>query len=258
HAINPILIEKCRWDPITGGASAVMATTTDLTTSILGTFYKPIQEFQDYHERRKDRPSSSRSHQALQRPERKLSVRSMSTNDEMEPLGLNSANSIGSITTTASDFKNRPDLGGGRLFGLRNLPRYYGEEPRNHGPVTDIKSGFTVAGKGFAVGMAEAFSDIVVKPQQGLQEDDASGAFKGIGKGMANMAPKAGCAMLGLIVDPGAGIARSIRLSIHSRTRKMIAKARHSEAIWLLESGQYTGTDNIVATFQQKLKGKKG
>ncbi|KAE8391649.1 hypothetical protein BDV23DRAFT_182237 [Aspergillus alliaceus] len=173
-----------------------MATTTDLTTSILVTFYKPIQEFQDYHERRKDRPSSSRSHQALQWPERKLSVRSMSTNDEMEPLGLNSANSIGSITTTASDFKNRSDLGGGRLFGrmagasakslgsfvptalkglavdiplaltegFRNLPRYYGEEPRNHGPVTDIKSGFTVVGKGFAWGMAEAFSDIVVKP----------------------------------------------------------------------------------------------
>jgi hypothetical protein len=34
--------------------------------------------------------------------------------------------------------------------GLRNPPRCYSEAHRDHGPFSDIKSGFTVARKGFA------------------------------------------------------------------------------------------------------------
>jgi hypothetical protein len=141
--------------------------------------------------------------------------------------------------------------------GLRNTPQYYGEEPRVHGPVTDIKSGFTIAGKGFAWGMAEALRDVVMKPYQGIREDGARGAVTGLGKGMGSMASKAGSAMFGVLAYPSAGIAKSLHTLIHSQTRKQIATARHDEGMWLRERDQYPGTDKTVTAFQGLLKRKK-
>ncbi|KAL5003687.1 UDP-Glycosyltransferase/glycogen phosphorylase [Aspergillus recurvatus] len=290
HAINPILIKNRRWDPITGGASAMVGTAMNLTGCFLGTFYNPFQEYRKYRQHREDRPpTSSASTHAAQRPSSKSLFGTMSANNETEPQAAGAVNSNRSTTTARSSMKKRSDLGGGMLLGrmagtpvkslsrfvpialqgmtvdiplamtegLRNLPRLYGEEPRDNGPVTDVESGFTVAGKGFAWGMAEAVSDIVIKPYEGLQEDGARGAVKGVGKGVANMVAKAGCAMFGVAVYPAAGIAQSLRTSFHSRTGKLIAKQRHMEGIWLLANGQYTGTDNIVVTFQQACRGKK-
>lgn len=140
--------------------------------------------------------------------------------------------------------------------GMRNVPRLYGEEPRDHGPITDVKSGFAVAGKGFALGMVEAASDLVVKPYEGIREDGAKGAVKGIGKGIVNMTSKAGCAMFGVLVYPGAGIAKSLKSAIYSRTRKSIVKARCDEGKWLLENGRYMETNNDVTSFERMLKSK--
>ncbi|OJJ01775.1 hypothetical protein ASPVEDRAFT_71789 [Aspergillus versicolor CBS 583.65] len=285
HPINPILIENRRWDPITGGASALIRTTTDLTGSLLGTFYKPVQEYQDYHEHRKDQRVSSRSSQVSHRPTSSASFGSTSKDLEKEKVAAGAG-------TESSNTTPRSNQGGGRLVarvagasakslgsfvptalkgmtvdiplalteGLRNVPRYHGEEPRDHGPVTDIKSGFAVAGNGFVWGMAEAVSDIVVKPYQGMQQDGTKGAVKGIGKGMSNMVSKAGCAMFGVLIYPSAGIAKSLHASIHSRTRKLIVKSRCGEGVWMLEGGQYTVTDRdqVVRGFREILNRKKG
>ncbi|KAL2846895.1 UDP-Glycosyltransferase/glycogen phosphorylase [Aspergillus pseudoustus] len=300
HPINPILIENRRWDPITGGASAVMRTATDLTGSLLGTFYKPVQVYQDHHERRKDqRPSSSRtSSQAFShRPTSSSSSSSsdMSTSKNLEKGKTTAGAGVGAEGSSSDTTKPRSkqDGGGGKLFarmagasakslgsfaptalkgmtvdiplamteGLRNLPRYHGEEPRDHhGPVTDIKSGFAAAGNGFVWGMAEAVSDIVVKPYQGMQQEGAKGAVKGIGKGMSNMVSKAGCAMFGVVIYPGAGIAKSLHASMHSGTRKLIVKARCGEGVWMLGGGQYTDTDReqILTGFRKISKDKRG
>lgn len=262
-----------------------MRTTTDLTGSLLGTFYKPVQEYQDYHERRKDQRPSSRSSQASHRPTSSSSVGSTSANLEKRKVTAGAG-------AQSSNTKPRSDQGGGKLFarmagasakslgsfvptalkgmavdiplalteGLRNVPRYHGEEPRDHGPVTDIKSGFAVAGNGFVWGMAEALSDIVVKPYQGMQQDGAKGAVKGIGKGVSNIVSKAGCATFGVLIYPSAGIAKSLHAWIHSRTRKLIVKARCGEGVWMLKSGQYTDTDRdqVVTGFRGISKGKRG
>ncbi|KAL5041625.1 hypothetical protein BDW71DRAFT_217628 [Aspergillus fruticulosus] len=289
HAIRPIFIENRRWDPVTGGASAVVGTATDVADSVLGAFYKPVLEYRSYREEREDQPSSRSCNRSVENISEELSVDSVSTNHEKGPKGLDVASSNASTVSADSRSEKRSNAGKGKLIGrmagasakslgsigptmikgatvdfplaltegLRNVPRLYGEVPRDHGPVTGIKSGFTVAGKGFAWGMAEAVSDIVVKPYQGLQEEGAKGAIKGVGKGVTNMASKAGSAMFGLMAYSTAGIAQSLRSSGQSQTRKLIVQQRHSEGIWLLESGQYTATDKIVATFRQKLKSKK-
>lgn len=140
--------------------------------------------------------------------------------------------------------------------GLHNVPHLYGEKPRSHGSVTGIKSGFALAGTGFALGMAEAVSDLVVKPYEGVRKYGAKGAVTGIGKGMANMTSKAGCAMFGVVVYPGVGIAKSLKSAIYSRTRKRIFKARRAEGTWLLEDGRYAEINSDVTSFQRMLKGE--
>ncbi|KAF2278441.1 uncharacterized protein EI97DRAFT_440909 [Westerdykella ornata] len=65
--------------------------------------------------------------------------------------------------------------------GLKNVPRHYGDTPRDHGPVTGLKSGATVTGKTFAWGFIDGVSDIVVKPNQGAQKEGMKGAVKGLG-----------------------------------------------------------------------------
>ncbi|KAL5041085.1 hypothetical protein BDW71DRAFT_201658 [Aspergillus fruticulosus] len=239
HATNPNSIENCRWEPITGGASAVVGTDTDLTDSILGTFYKPFQGYQNYQEHSEYCPLRSASNQAVLKVFDKSSFGNMSAKSEKEPQGIGAVNTNSATTTAKSRSKKRSDNAGGRLLGRMagpsdkslgifvptalqsmvvdipltmtegycNLPRLYSEEPLDNGPVTDTKSGFTVAGKGFAGGMAEALSSIVVKPYQGIQEDVAKGAVKGVGRGVANMVAKAGCAMFGVVVYPSTGIA---------------------------------------------------
>ncbi|EKG18451.1 hypothetical protein MPH_04253 [Macrophomina phaseolina MS6] len=130
--------------------------------------------------------------------------------------------------------------------GLRNLPRCVGDDIRDNGHVTDWKSGATVAGKTFFWGMAEGISDIAVKPWQGAREEGAKGAVKGLGKGMLSMTSKTGAAMFGVFAYPSAGIAKSIRSSVYSGTRKRIAEARHQESKWLVESGTAEQVDSAA------------
>ncbi|KAI3023686.1 CAZyme family GT1 [Aspergillus niger] len=289
HSIRPIFIENRRWDPVTGGASAVVGTATDVADSVLGAFYKPVLEYRDYRKEREDQSSSIRSTSSVENLSDTLSGHSISTNYKEKPWDSDVAGRSNSTVSADLHSQKRSDTGKRKLLGrmaaasgrslgsiaptmikgttvdfplaltegLRNVPRLYGETPRDHGQVTDIKSGFAVAGKGFAWGMAEAVSDIVVKPYQGFQKEGAKGTIKGVGKGVTNMAAKAGSAMFGLMAYPATGIVQSIRLSGQSQIRKLIAQQRHSEGIWLLESRHYTATDNIVATFGQKFKSKK-
>jgi hypothetical protein len=67
--------------------------------------------------------------------------------------------------------------------GLRSVPRLYGDEVRDHGPVRGWKSGALVGGKTFAYDMAEGLSGIFTRPYQGAKEDGAVGAMKGFAKG---------------------------------------------------------------------------
>ena len=268
-----------------------MGTTTDLTASILGLFYKPFEEYQDYQVSHRERPLSSTSSQAAKRPISSSSTgnRALQTTNEEADYRLNPTNSIFSTANASSVSERPPSRHGaglaGRMAGasmkslanfvptalkgmtvdiplamtegMRNVPRLYGEKPLGHGRVTDIKSGFALAGKGFALGMTEAVSDLVVKPYEGMREDGAKGAVKGIGKGMANMTSKAGCAMFGVMVYPSVGIAKSLKSAIFSRTKKRIVEARRAEGAWLLDHDRLAEISSDVTSFPRVLKGKK-
>ena len=114
--------------------------------------------------------------------------------------------------------------------------------------MTDFKSGATVAGKTFAWGFVDGLSDMVAKPYQGAQKEGVKGAAKGLGKGMVSLATKSGAGMFGLVGYTSAGIAKSLRTAVYTKTRRSIAEARHAEGRWLAETSSY-GADEIGKIF---------
>lgn len=147
--------------------------------------------------------------------------------------------------------------------GLRAVPRLYGDEVKDHGPVEDWKSGATFAGKNFVHGMADGLSDIFTQPYKGGQEEGAKGVAKGIGKGAIGLTTKVSSGMLlsiqnhrkeayvnfpaalGLVAYPAHGMMKSLYTATHSKTRKAVFQARVREGKYLAEQ---SGTKNRYQT----------
>jgi hypothetical protein len=140
--------------------------------------------------------------------------------------------------------------------GLKTVPQHFGTRDRNHGPVTDAKSGAVVAGKTFAWGFVDGLSDLVMEPVRGAGSGGALGAVKGVGKGAVSLVTKSGAGMFGLFAYPSAGIAKSIRTAAHGGTRKAVASAKHAEGQWLLSNGLPPGlaADDLVGRFHELRK----
>ncbi|KAM0323272.1 hypothetical protein ACHAQA_008863 [Verticillium albo-atrum] len=258
YEINSLNMCTTRWDPITGGASAVMGTAVDMTSSITGMVTKPIDEYKTHQYRREqERKRLAASETASldsKATDHAASFTSASRASETSIAGKMvgaSAKSIGSIGPTA--LKGMVvDIPLAITEGLRAVPGHYGDKVRDHGPVSGFKSGAVVAGKTFAWGFADGLSDLVVQPYKGARDEGAVGAFKGIGKGLAGLTTKSGAGMFGLFAYPSAGIAKSIRSATHGGIRRSIAKARHEEGKWMLSTGQAdkVRSDEVVTAFE--------
>ncbi|KAH7138489.1 hypothetical protein B0J11DRAFT_16631 [Dendryphion nanum] len=264
---KPVIIESRRWDPITGGGSAVLGTAVDLTTSVTGVFTKPMTEYRDDRKRRAYEESKAESSKSAKEKDDitnedksnddgssvKMGTSDTSTKKKMSAGQLAGASGMSIAMFAPKALKGMTvDIPLALTDGLKNIPRHYGETPRDHGPVTDFKSGATVAGKTFAWGFIDGLSDVVVKPYQGAQKDGMKGAAKGLGKGVVGLTTKTGAGMFGLFGYTSAGIAKSLRTAIYTKTRKRIAEARHTEGKWLMEKYEdgSAGTENILARFE--------
>jgi sterol 3beta-glucosyltransferase len=111
---HPTIIDNQRWDPITGGSSAVLKTATDFTTGFANIFVSPI----------------TAAHRG----------------DGAGVAALGSAKGIGKMTGSIVR-GTLVDVPMGIADGLHQVPRLYGETPRDNGRVSGIGSGFAVAGK---------------------------------------------------------------------------------------------------------------
>lgn len=119
--------------------------------------------------------------------------------------------------------------------GFRAVPKLYGGEVRDHGEVTGIQSGFGKAGKNFAFGMADGFSDLFVKPVEDAKKDGAKGFAKGLGKGVLGFTSKTVSAAVGIVAYPGEGICKSLRYAVHSGTRRDIKARKMNEGQYLAQ-----------------------
>ncbi|KAM5345672.1 hypothetical protein ACJ41O_011533 [Fusarium nematophilum] len=206
---NPIHIESSRWDPISGGASAVVATTADLTGSITGIVTRPIEEYKAEHRRRDQRNEGLEQDKTLGESQ----VHQSSLIGKMATESLKSMGSFGPAAAKGM----MVDVPLAITEGMRTMPSHYGGSVRDHGQVTDIRTGAAVGGKTFLWGMVDGVSDVVVQPYKGAREAGVVGAAKGCGRGIANLVTKSGAGMFGLLAYPSAGVAKSIRAAAHAK-----------------------------------------
>jgi hypothetical protein len=247
-----------------------MATATGMASSITGIVTKPVEEYKDEKQRRAREltRAKSSSHMTLDKTESSRSIASQTSANSKRPgsshsgslagrMAGASAKSIGMIGPTA--LKGMVvDIPMALTEGLKSVPQHYGGGVRDHGPVTDAKSGMVVAGKTFAWGFVDGISDVVVQPYKGAKKEGALGAVKGLGKGAMSLVTKSGAGMFGVFAYPTTGISKSIRTAVHSSTRKAIAKERHEEGVWMIERGAGTQVDpkDLMDRFDTLLHGK--
>ena len=262
---HPINIEKRRFDPISGGASAVMATSMDLTGCLTGMVTKPIEEQQEQR-RRKARADVLAS--LVEKHRQKLyeidsdkaSVRSGVSTKSRKPdparapssgkVALASAKSIGMFAPKAISGMI-VDIPVSLADGLKALPSHYGDSMPNTGRVTGIGSGFAVAGKTFAYGMLGGVSDFVVQPYKEVKKSGAKGLANGLGKGAVGLVSKSGAGMFGIFAYSAQGIAKSLRSATYTRSRKSIEAERAFEGQWLVLGQQMDQheVDTIIDKF---------
>ncbi|OHF01558.1 hypothetical protein CORC01_03048 [Colletotrichum orchidophilum] len=265
---KPITIDVTRWDPVSGGASAVMATAVDLTGSITGMVTKPVEVYQGEKRRR----ARNLKRQQIQQRESDSPgfKRDASIDDCSSVASTGNGRSKGKQNSMAGKVAGAsaksiglfaPIAAKGMLLdiplaiteGLRTVPKHFGTEVRNHGPVTNAKSGAAVAGKTFAWGFVDGVSDLVMEPIRGGKNEGALGAFKGFGKGAASLVAKSGAGMFGLLAYPSAGIAKGLRSAMDTGTRKAIAEEKHAEGQWLVNGNAVSEVNagEVLASFNR-------
>ncbi|KAM3493089.1 hypothetical protein MY3957_003686 [Beauveria namnaoensis] len=99
--------------------------------------------------------------------------------------------------------------------GLNSVPKMYGGTVRDNGQVTDAKSGAIVAGKTFARGFVDGFTDLVVEPYNGARKDGALGAVKGLGMGAVSLTTKSGAAAGSILHIVTTGVQLATTLQTH-------------------------------------------
>ncbi|KAJ5098378.1 hypothetical protein N7532_005379 [Penicillium argentinense] len=242
YHVRPIYIQNRRWDPVTGTASSLITTGTDMLKATGDIVYRPYVEFSRAPTNQAERayPESSRS-QSLDNAS-VIETASVDSSATTKPSRLRntgvamggSAKSLGKAVGVW--YKGMLiDMPLAAAEGLRAVPRLYGDEVKDHGIVTDWKSGATFAGKNFVHGISDGFSDIFNQPYNGGQEEGAKGVMKGIAKGTLGVTTKVSSAALGLVAYPAHGIMKSLYVATHSKTRKRVLQARVREAKYLAE-----------------------
>lgn len=142
--------------------------------------------------------------------------------------------------------------------GFRAVPKLYGGEVRDHGEVTDIQSGFGKAGKNFAFGMADGFSDLFVRPIEDAKKEGALGLAKGLGKGVLGFTSKTVSATVGIVAYPGEGICKSIRHAVHSGNRRDVKARKATEGAYLAQRFAFDDKVHGIVEAFERLKNDKG
>ncbi|GFF54671.1 sterol 3-beta-glucosyltransferase UGT80A2 [Aspergillus lentulus] len=201
HNTKPVIIGSRRWDPVTGTASATLATSAHMLKHGTDIFYKPIKVAQ--------RGCSESLRPGTPQFESSLATDGRLSEKDENTLSQRPRTDMGTACATlAASGKSLGKFVGCAIKGvivdiplattegLRAVPRLYGEDVRDLGPVQDWKSGIAVGGRSFAYGVAGGLTDIFVQPYKGGKDEGAIGAAKGLAKGTIGTVTKLGSGTL--------------------------------------------------------------
>lgn len=193
---KPIHVENRRWDLISSSISSTLGFSYDILESLSGIGLKPRKLYKDKEKERTKALAAVDGSEVSNRPEL------VHSESSARDLGKMIGSSAMSLVHLHGVFVKGvlADVPVAVAEGLRNTPKLYGETVPDHLPVTDWKSGLSVAGTNFARQMGEGLTDIFVQPTKGLVREGAVGLGKGVAKGTVQ-----------IITKPAAG--KSCRLS---------------------------------------------
>ncbi|KAL0935968.1 sterol glucosyltransferase [Colletotrichum truncatum] len=248
HDIRSFIIENRRWDPVTGTSSALLGVATGMVKGATDIVVKPAQIL---HERSKlksaqrDDGLSSGSNT----PPRSPSLAPPQSDELQRPrsAGHDAGSTAGAVFKASASGVGGFFKSYGKFFldvplavtdGFRAVPKLYGEEVKERGPITDWKSGAVAGGKNFVMGIGEGVTDLFYQPIKGGREGGAAGAALGVGKGIIGMGTKTISAGVGIVAYPGQGIYKTIRTAVKSKTRRSIANARLIEGEYLARNNR--------------------
>lgn len=245
-------MDPVRWEPVSGGISAFMATTMDIGGCLTGMVTEPIKAYGE-ERRRQDRADTveqlSESQQPAESSASIHTVTSTKSRGKQPSVGgkaaLAGAKSLGWLAPKALKGLT-VDIPLAMAEGFKSAPKLYGDEMRDHGKVTGAGSGFVVGGKTFAYGLYDGIAGLGVQPYKEYKKSGAVGIATGLGKGLAGLVTKPGAAMVGAWAYPTAGIAQSLRSAVYNKSRKLIELQRAAEGQWQAEQQQWTGSQVIA------------
>ncbi|KAF7889829.1 uncharacterized protein EAF02_002244 [Botrytis sinoallii] len=227
---RPFEIENPRWGPLTATSSALLGTIVDFSTALWNTVADPYKAFNVASDSRADKVSST----------------SGAIGHGMVALG-------GSITkaTLVSVPMALAD-------GFHAVPTLYGEKVRDHGALTDWKSGGVIAGKSFGYGFYDGITGIVTQPMQGAKKDGALGFAKGLAKGTVGLITKPGAAMFGLMAYPAMGLYKSINDMGLSTAQKRVLEGRQMLSAYMNEKAplQEAEIGSVLEQFELKKRNR--
>jgi hypothetical protein len=263
HQTKPISIEPIRWDPVSGMGSAVTATLVDIAGCLTGMVTEPIKVYGEErrHQARDSGSSNSINSQQLERVDTpKTSSASIHTVTSTKSRKRPSAGGKAAVASVKSLAWLPPKVVKGAAVdiplaladGLHKLPKFYGDDVRDHGKVTGAGSGLAVGGKSLAWGLMDGLSGLGVLPYKDYKKFGAVGIATGFGKGVAGIVTKPAAGAIGAFVHPVAGLAKSFRSAVYSQSRKLIESQRAAEGQWLVEHQQWTGSE--VCALMEKFK----
>lgn len=249
---NPIIIENRRWDPVTSLTSAGVGLAYEVSSTTTGLWYSPYKMHSRKHRSTGSIASfNSNGDQASDAGE--SSVRATKSQYAKSTAKYAGA-SAGTIPKLAGVFTKggMVDLPLALTEGLRATPKLYGENVKDHDPITNFSSGVKVAGKGFAKGLGTGLVDVFVQPYKGARDDGAKGFAAGIGKGLLGTLTKTSYAVSGLYAYPALGAWRSIHAASHSKTKKGIMSAHRIHNIYSSrQEASQTDEAAIVKAFDE-------
>ncbi|CAE6429532.1 unnamed protein product [Rhizoctonia solani] len=117
----------------------------------------------------------------------------------------------GIINTTTAIPRGVMNIIGSVSEGFHNVPRIYGSDVRERGPVSDFSSGVTEGAKGLFHGYKDGITGLVTEPLAGAKKEGFMGFIKGSGRSYINATMKPAAGIVGMISDPIEGAWKSIQ-----------------------------------------------
>ena len=98
--------------------------------------------------------------------------------------------------------------------------------------------------------MYDGITGLVADPIRGAREEGTKGAVKGVGKGVMGVYWKTTAALAGLLGYPLQGVYKSVHGAIYSSNRRLVAKARREEGVWMLATAKRKGSVDVQAVLE--------